>query len=88
MESNHAVLHGDAVHEGLLVIEEIGVRDPELVRHSVVQRQVERDPRIRQPLIPPVLLEVHCQRVVLLVKQMKTSQWHRYTLQFLEANIQ
>lgn len=65
MQSNHTVLDGDTVHKGLLVIEEIGVRDPELVCYSVVQCQVERDSCVGQPLISPILLEVHSQRVVL-----------------------
>lgn len=37
VESNHSVFHSDAVHKGLLVIEEVGVRYPKLVCHSVVQ---------------------------------------------------
>lgn len=65
VQANHSVLNGDAVHKRLLVIEEVGVWDPELVCYSVVQRQVERDPHIGQPLVSPILLEVHCQRVVL-----------------------
>lgn len=46
VQSNHSVLNGNAVNKRLLVIEEVGVWDPELVCHSVVQRQVERDPQI------------------------------------------
>lgn len=65
MEPNHTVLNSDAVHEGFLVIKEVGVRDPQLVCYSVVQRQVEGDPGIGQSLVSPVLLEVHGQRVVL-----------------------
>ena len=65
MEPDHAVLHRDAVHEGLLVVQEVGVGHPELVRHAVVQRQVEGDARVGQPLVPPVLLEVHGEGVVL-----------------------
>lgn len=65
VQSNHAVFNCDAVNEGLLVVEEVRVRDPELVSHSVVQCQVERDPYIGQSLVSPILLEVHRQRVVL-----------------------
>jgi len=65
VEPNHSVLYSNTVHKGLLVIEEVSVWDPELVCYSVVQRQVERDPEIGQPLIPPILLEVHSQCVVL-----------------------
>ena len=65
METDHAVLDRDAVNKRLLVIEEVGVGHPELVGHPVVQREVEGDPSIGQPLVPPILLEVHGQRVVL-----------------------
>ena len=65
MQADHAVLHGDAVDEGLLVVQEVGVGHPELVRHAVVQRQVQGDLRVGQALVPPRLLEVHGQGVVL-----------------------
>lgn len=65
MQANHAVLDCDAVHEGLLVIEEVRVRHPQLIGHAVVQRQVQRDLRVRETLVPPCLLEIHGQGVVL-----------------------
>lgn len=65
VQPDHAVLDGDAVHEGLLVIEEVGVGHPQLVRHPIIQGEVEGDAQVGQPLVPPVLLEVHGQRVVL-----------------------
>lgn len=40
VETDHPVFDCDAMNEGLFVIEEVGVRDPQLVSHSVVQRQV------------------------------------------------
>ncbi|KAF3834830.1 hypothetical protein F7725_027388, partial [Dissostichus mawsoni] len=43
---DHPVLDGDSVDEGLLVVEEVGVGDPQLVGHSVVQRQVQRDAQV------------------------------------------
>lgn len=42
VQTNHAVFHGDTVDEGLLVVEEVGVWDPQLVCDSVVQGQIER----------------------------------------------
>lgn len=65
MEADHAVLHSHSVNKRLLVVEEVSVRDPQLVGNPVIQGQVERDPQVGQPLVPPVLLEVHGQRVVL-----------------------
>ena len=65
VETDHAVLDRDAVNKRLLVVEEVGVGHPELVGHPVVQREVEGDPGVGQPLVPPILLEVHGQRVVL-----------------------
>ena len=65
MQPDHTVLHSHPVDERLLVVEEIGVRYPELVGHPVVQGEVEGNPHIGQPLVPPILLEVHGQRVVL-----------------------
>lgn len=65
VEPNHSVFNSNPMHKGLFIIEEVGVWDPKLVCYSVVQRQVERNPHIGQPLIPPVLLEVHGQCVVL-----------------------
>lgn len=46
MQADHAVLHSDAVNKRLLVIEEVGVGDPQLVGDPVVQGQVERDPEV------------------------------------------
>jgi len=65
VQTDHSVLHGDAVHEGLLVVQEVGIGDPQLIRHPVVQGQVQRYDVVRQPLIPPRLLKVHGQGVVL-----------------------
>lgn len=59
VKPNHPVLDCHTVHKRLLVIEKVRVWDPELVCYSVVQSQVEWDPQIGQPLISPVLLEVH-----------------------------
>lgn len=65
VETDHPVLHCDAVDKGLLVVEEISVRDPQLVGHSVIQSQVVSDLRVGQALVPPRLLEVHRQGVIL-----------------------
>lgn len=65
MQSNHSVLDRDAVDEGLFIIEEIGVGNPERVSYPVIQGQVEGYLRVGQTLVPPGLLEVHGQRVVL-----------------------
>lgn len=65
MQADHAVLHSDAVNKRLLVVQEVSVGDPQLVGDPVVQGQVERDPEVGETLVPPVLLEVHGQRVVL-----------------------
>lgn len=47
VQADHAVFDGDSVDEGLFVVEEVGVRDPQLVRHSVIQSQVVGDLRVR-----------------------------------------
>lgn len=65
VETDHPVLDSDTVNEGLLVVEEIGVGHPQLIRHSVIQSQVVGDLRVGQTLVPPCLLEVHRQGVVL-----------------------
>lgn len=65
MEPNHAILHCHPMQKGLLVIQEIGVRQPQLVSHPVVQGQVERKVIICQAFVPPALLEVHGDGVVL-----------------------
>lgn len=70
MEPDHAVLDGDAVNEGLLVIQEVRVRNPQLVGHSVIQSQVVGDLRVGEALVPPRLLEVHGQGVVLGSREM------------------
>lgn len=36
VQSDHSVFHSDTVDEGFLVVEEIGVGDPELVGHPVI----------------------------------------------------
>lgn len=65
METDHPVLDCDSVDEGLLVVEEVGVGDPQLVGHSVIQSQVVGDLGVGETLVPPCLLEVHRQGVVL-----------------------
>lgn len=65
MQTDHAVLYSHSVNKRLFVIEEVSVGDPQLVGNPVIQSQVERDPQVSQALVPPVLLEVHGQRVVL-----------------------
>lgn len=40
VQSDHSVLYCHAVEEGLLVIKEVGVREPKLVCYTVVQSQV------------------------------------------------
>lgn len=79
MQADHAVLHSHPVNERLLVVEEVSVGDPQLVGNPVVQGQVERDPQVGQALVPPVLLEVHGQRVVL----RDTGDRHRSDLPLL-----
>lgn len=65
MQTDHPVLDCDAMNEGLFVIEEVGVWDPQLIGHSVIQCQVIGNLRIGQTLVPPCLLEIHGQGVVL-----------------------
>lgn len=65
MQADHPVLDGDAVDEGLLVVEEVSVRHPQLVGDAVVQRQIQRNLRVGEAFVPPCLLEVHGQGVVL-----------------------
>lgn len=65
MQADHSVFDGDSVDERLLVVEEVGVGDPEMVGDPVIQGQVEGDSCVGETLVPPVLLEIHGQRVVL-----------------------
>ena len=65
MQSYHAVLDCHPVDEGLFVIDEVGVWHPQLICHPVVQGQVEWDPSVRETFVPPRLLEVHGDGVVL-----------------------
>lgn len=65
VESDHPVFDGDAMDEGLLIVQEVGVGHPQLVSHSVIQGQVVGDLGVGQPFVPPRLLEVHGQGVVL-----------------------
>lgn len=74
MEADHAVLHGHPMQEGLLVVEEVGVRQPQLVSHPVVQGQVERKVVVGQAFVPPALLEVHGDGVIL-ERNGHTSAW-------------
>lgn len=76
MEPDHAVLDCDAVNEGLLVVKEVGVGDPQLVGHPVIQSQVVGDLGVGEPLVPPCLLEVHGQGVVLQEQRVFTLQVH------------
>lgn len=65
VESDHPVFDCDTMDEGLLIVQEVGVRHPQLIGHSVIQGQVVGDLRVGQPFVPPRLLEVHGQGVVL-----------------------
>lgn len=65
MQSDHPVLHCHPVDEGLLVINEVGVRDPQLICHPVVQGEVERNACVGKALVSPGLLEVHGDGVIL-----------------------
>jgi len=65
MQADHSVFDGDSVDERLLVVEEVCVGDPERVGNPVIQSQVEGDSYVGETLVPPVLLEIHGQRVVL-----------------------
>lgn len=65
MQADHPVLDSHAVNEGLLVVQKVSVGHPQLVRHPVIQSQVVRDLRVGETLVPPRLLEVHGQGVVL-----------------------
>lgn len=73
MQADHAVFDCDSMDERLLVIEKVGVGDPELVSNPVVKCQVERDSHIGQALVPPILLEIHSQCVVLRIEREKTQ---------------
>lgn len=66
MQPDHSVLHGHAVEEGFLVVKEVGVREPQLVCNTVVQSKVEFQLTVGQTLIPPALLEIHSDGVVLM----------------------
>lgn len=72
MQPDHSILYCDAMEEGLLVIKEVGVREPELVCHTVVQSQIEFELTVGQTLVTPALLEIHSDGVVL---RRKTSTW-------------
>lgn len=65
MQPDHSVLYCHAVKEGLLVIKEVGVREPELVCYTVVQSQVQFEFTVGQTLISPALLEIHRDGIVL-----------------------
>jgi len=65
VQPDHPVLHRDAVDKRLLVVQEVRVGHPELVGHPVIQGQVQGDLGVGQTLVPPGLLEVHRQCVVL-----------------------
>lgn len=65
MEPDHTVLDRHPMQEGLLVVQEVGVGEPELISHAVVEGQIECHFCIRQSLVPPALLEIHSDGVVL-----------------------
>ena len=65
VQTDHPVLDRHAVQKGLLVVQEVGVWEPQLVGHAVVQSQVEVQLSVGQSLISPTLLEIHCDGVVL-----------------------
>lgn len=65
MQADHSVFYSHPMDERLLVVEKVGIGDPKLVGDPVVQGQVERDSYVGKALVPPVLLEIHGQRVVL-----------------------
>lgn len=65
VESDHPVFDCHAVDEGLLIVQEVGIGHPQLISHSVIQSQVVGDLRVGQPFVPPRLLEVHGEGVVL-----------------------
>lgn len=65
MQSDHPVLHCHPMDEGLLVINEVGVWDPQLICHPVVQGKVKRNASIGEALVSPGLLEVHGDGIVL-----------------------
>lgn len=69
MQANHAVFHRDPMDKRLLVVEKVGVGDPELVGNPIIQGQVEGDSYVGETFVPPILLEVHGQRVVLRYKE-------------------
>lgn len=75
MEPDHAILHCHSMQKGLLVVQEIGVRQPQLVSHPVVQGQVERKVIVCQAFVPPALLEVHGDGVVLGEKHASVTAW-------------
>lgn len=77
MQSNHAVFHRHPMDEGFLVVNEVGVRDPQLVCHAIVQGQVEGNPRVGEALVPPGLLEIHGDGVVLRDTGRKLLAHHR-----------
>lgn len=81
VEADHAVLHSHSVDKRLFVVEEVSVRDPQLVGNPVIQGQVEGNPQVGQALVSPVLLEVHGQRVVL----RDTGDRHRLDLPLLQC---
>ena len=78
MQADHAVLHCHAVQKGLLVVKEVGVRKPQLVGHTVIQSQVQVELAVRQPLVPPTLLEIHGDGVVL-GRERRTSCYREFT---------
>ena len=65
VQSDHTVLHCHPMKKGLLVVKEVGVREPQLVCYTVVQSQVQLHLSVGQTLVPPALLEIHCDGVVL-----------------------
>lgn len=79
MQPDHSVLYCHAVKEGLLVVKEVGVREPQLVCYAIVQSQVELELTVGQTLIPPALLEIHGDGVVLRRKDKQPGETREAT---------
>lgn len=93
MQSDHTVFDSYSMYKRLFIIQEVGVRYPELVCHSIVQSQVQGYYIVGQPLISPGLLKIHGQGIVLWMREeiqllcIITDLWTVliYSTYFLEA---
>lgn len=74
MQTDHTVFYCHTMKKGLLVIKEVGVREPKLVCYTVVQSQVQLQLTVGQTLISPALLEIHCDGVVLRRKKVTDKE--------------